>query len=57
MNADISPQLQAIHQFPPSITRLGLGLVPAVCAFLGVVVTCTMDFYHPSNSLTAPLLV
>lgn len=54
---NISPQLQAINQFPPSITRLGLGLVPAVCALLGVVVACTMDFHHPSNSLTAPLLV
>ncbi|CAJ2659019.1 unnamed protein product [Trifolium pratense] len=55
---NLSPQLLVNHhQFPPSITRVGLGLVPAICALLGVIVTLTMDFHHPSNSLTAPLLV
>lgn len=55
---NLSPQLLVNHQqFPPSITRVGLGLVPAICALLGVIVTFTMDFHHPSNSLTAPLLV
>ncbi|XP_004488576.1 uncharacterized protein [Cicer arietinum] len=53
---NVSPQLKLVL-FPPSITRLGLGLVPAICALLGVVVTCTMDFHNPSNPLTAPLLV
>ncbi|KAL2616766.1 hypothetical protein AAZV13_08G147100 [Glycine max] len=55
-NQNLSPQLQATTQFPFSVTRIGLGLVPAFCALVGVVVTCTMDFHNPSKSLTAPLL-
>ncbi|KAG4947698.1 hypothetical protein JHK87_043705 [Glycine soja] len=55
-NQNLSPQLQATTQFPFSVTRVGLGLVPAFCALVGVVVTCTMDFHNPSKSMTAPLL-
>ncbi|XP_061363935.1 uncharacterized protein LOC133307440 [Gastrolobium bilobum] len=53
---DVSPPLQTTQSFL-SVTRFGLGLVPAICALLGVIVTCTMDFHNPSKSLTAPLLV
>ena len=53
---NVSPQLQGT-QMVLSVTRLGLGLVPALCALVGVAVTCTMDFNNPSKSLTAPLLV
>ncbi|XP_057457240.1 uncharacterized protein LOC130748112 [Lotus japonicus] len=53
---NISPDLQG-NQFSFSITRIGLGLVPALCALVGVGVTCTMDLHSPSTSLTAPLLV
>jgi len=56
MNADISSELQGT-QFPFSVTRYGLGLVPAICSLIGVIVTYTMDFHNPSKSLTAPLLV
>lgn len=40
-----------------SVTRFGLGLVPAISALVGVVVTCTMKL-HPSalNPLADPLL-
>lgn len=42
-----------------SITRSGLGLVPGVCALLGVVITYTMDLSTPVTvmPLTEPLLV
>ncbi|KAI4332903.1 hypothetical protein L6164_017775 [Bauhinia variegata] len=41
-----------------SVTRLGLGLVPAFSAIVGVAVTCTMDFHSPSSKpLREPLLV
>ncbi|XP_027339972.1 major facilitator superfamily domain-containing protein 12-like [Abrus precatorius] len=53
---NISPKLQGT-QIPFSVTRVGLGLVPAFCALVGVVVTCTMDFHNPSKALTMPLLV
>jgi len=56
MNADTSSQLQGT-QFPFSVTRYGLGVVPAICSLIGVVVTYTMDFHNPSKSLTVPLLV
>ncbi|KAL2330918.1 hypothetical protein Fmac_018499 [Flemingia macrophylla] len=57
-NQNLSPQLQVQGtDFPFSVTRLGLGLLPAFCALVGVLVTCTMDFHNPSESLTAPLLV
>ncbi|KAK7323890.1 hypothetical protein VNO77_27390 [Canavalia gladiata] len=52
---NISPLLQGT-QFPFSVTRFGLGLVPALCALIGVIVTTTMDLHNPSKSLTAPLL-
>ncbi|KAF9597791.1 hypothetical protein IFM89_021876 [Coptis chinensis] len=38
-----------------SLTRYGLGLVPASCAFLGVLITYSMDL-HPTKPLTEPLL-
>ncbi|CAM8966754.1 unnamed protein product [Rhodiola kirilowii] len=42
-----------------SITRSGLGLVPGICALLGVVITYTMDLRTPviDMPLTEPLLV
>lgn len=41
-----------------SITRLGLGLIPAACAFLSALVTCTMELEEtPSMQLSDPLLV
>lgn len=41
-----------------SITRLGLGLIPAACAFLSALVTCTMELEEtPSMQLSEPLLV
>ncbi|KAL5708499.1 hypothetical protein ACHQM5_019290 [Ranunculus cassubicifolius] len=40
-----------------SLTRYGLGLVPACCAFLGVLVTYTMDLHTASSPLREPLLV
>ncbi|KAG9451124.1 hypothetical protein H6P81_011089 [Aristolochia fimbriata] len=40
-----------------SISRYGLGLVPALCAILGVGVTYTMDLRTGSNALLEPLLV
>ncbi|XP_027915831.1 major facilitator superfamily domain-containing protein 12-like [Vigna unguiculata] len=55
-NQNISSELQGT-QFPFSVTRYGLGLVPAICSLIGVIVTYTMDFHNPSKSLTAPLLV
>ncbi|XP_077210353.1 uncharacterized protein LOC143845835 [Tasmannia lanceolata] len=41
-----------------SVSRYGLGLVPAICAFLGVAITSSMDL-TTSNSITLlePLLV
>ncbi|KAI4333219.1 hypothetical protein L6164_018055 [Bauhinia variegata] len=52
-----SPQLHGTMD-SISVTRLGLGLVPAFSAFVGVAVTCTMDFHSPSSKpLREPLLV
>ncbi|KAK2988069.1 hypothetical protein RJ640_002010 [Escallonia rubra] len=40
-----------------SITRYGLGLIPAVCALAGVAVTCTMKLQTPTlKPLMEPLL-
>ncbi|KAL9268993.1 Major facilitator superfamily domain-containing protein [Drosera capensis] len=40
-----------------SISRLGVGLVPALCAFIGVVVTYTLKFRAPAwKPLMEPLL-
>ncbi|CAN1314274.1 Major facilitator superfamily domain-containing protein 12 [Linum perenne] len=39
-----------------SVTRYGLGLLPAVCSLVGVGVTCTMKLHTHSESLTVPLL-
>lgn len=40
-----------------SVTRYGLGLVPAVCSLVGVAVTYTMELHTPiSKPLTEPLL-
>ncbi|XP_076955758.1 uncharacterized protein LOC143630711 [Bidens hawaiensis] len=40
-----------------SVSRYGFGLVPAVCAFAGVVVTCTMKLEKPRlTPLKVPLL-
>ncbi|CAK9177438.1 unnamed protein product [Ilex paraguariensis] len=40
-----------------SVTRLGLGLVPAVCSLLGVVITSTMNLHtSTSKPLMEPLL-
>ncbi|KAF3322051.1 major facilitator superfamily domain-containing protein 12-like protein [Carex littledalei] len=41
-----------------SVTRLGLGLLPSVCAFISIVVTHTMDLQHRRpKPLVEPLLV
>lgn len=54
-----SPNLQlplspTIHL---SISRLGVGLVPALCAFIGVIVTYTLKFRAPAwKPLMEPLL-
>ncbi|GFQ07767.1 major facilitator superfamily domain-containing protein 12 [Phtheirospermum japonicum] len=44
--------------FSFSVTRYGLGLVPAICAFLGVLVTLTMKLPEPNTTthLLDPLL-
>ncbi|CAN0876599.1 Major facilitator superfamily domain-containing protein 12 [Linum grandiflorum] len=39
-----------------SVTRYGLGLLPAVCSLVGVGVTYTMKLHTHSESLTLPLL-
>lgn len=39
-----------------TLTRYGLGLVPASCAFLGILITYTMDLHSSSKPLTEPLL-
>ncbi|XWS35467.1 hypothetical protein CRYUN_Cryun20dG0000100 [Craigia yunnanensis] len=40
-----------------SVTRYGLGLVPAFCSLVGVAVTCTMELHTPfSKPLMEPLL-
>ncbi|KAF3452650.1 hypothetical protein FNV43_RR03083 [Rhamnella rubrinervis] len=40
-----------------SVTRLGLGLLPAVCALFAVAVTCTMKLHRPfSKPVAEPLL-
>jgi hypothetical protein len=46
--------------FGYSITRLGLGLVPAVCSLLSSIVAYTMDLPDPDTRrrpLVEPLLV
>ncbi|XP_047175566.1 major facilitator superfamily domain-containing protein 12-like isoform X1 [Vigna umbellata] len=58
-NQKISSQLEGT-QFAFTVTRYGLGVVPAICSLIGVIVTYTMDFQNlsnPSKSLRAPLLV
>ncbi|KAK4285585.1 hypothetical protein QN277_002265 [Acacia crassicarpa] len=50
-----SPQLHET-QFPMSITRFGLGLVPAICSLGGVLVTITMDLHSHPKPLSEPLL-
>ncbi|CAL0326319.1 unnamed protein product [Lupinus luteus] len=50
-----SPQLHGTL-FSLSVTRFGLGLVPASCALVGVIITCTMDLQNSSKSLMEPLL-
>uniref|UniRef100_A0A7N0T670 Major facilitator superfamily domain-containing protein 12-like n=1 Tax=Kalanchoe fedtschenkoi TaxID=63787 RepID=A0A7N0T670_KALFE len=56
-----SPDLQGCFSVYScfSITRYGLGLVPGICALLGVVITYTMDLHAPVAvmPLTEPLLV
>lgn len=39
-----------------SVTRYALGVVPAVCALIGVAVTCTMKLETPPRPLVEPLL-
>ncbi|KAL2461351.1 Major facilitator superfamily protein [Abeliophyllum distichum] len=40
-----------------TVTRFGLGLVPAICALVGVLVTCSMKLHAPAlNPSTEPLL-
>lgn len=51
-----SPQLQGM-QFPVSITRFGLGLVPAICSLVGLIVTFIMDLHPRPRPLLEPLLV
>uniref|UniRef100_A0A7N0TZ90 Uncharacterized protein n=1 Tax=Kalanchoe fedtschenkoi TaxID=63787 RepID=A0A7N0TZ90_KALFE len=49
---------QPCHSGRFSITRFGVGLLPAVCALLGVVITYTMKLHKPEQkTLTEPLLV
>ncbi|KAK9739989.1 hypothetical protein RND81_03G002700 [Saponaria officinalis] len=40
-----------------TLTRYALGLVPAICAFVGVAVTSTMNLETPPKALLDPLLV
>lgn len=42
-----------------SVTRFGLGFVPAICALVGVAVTCSMNLQNSATSrpLAEPLLV
>lgn len=59
IETDASSSMEATNSksFPISITRLGLGLVPACCSLVAVVVTCTMKLNHPlSKPLMEPLL-
>ncbi|KAL6569731.1 hypothetical protein OROMI_014245 [Orobanche minor] len=55
------PEVRNCHHpdFFFSVTRYGLGLVPAICAFLGVIVTLTMELPEPNitSGLMDPLLV
>ncbi|PIA53863.1 hypothetical protein AQUCO_00900448v1 [Aquilegia coerulea] len=55
---DSSSSLQGCHSITGclSLTRYGLGLVPACCAFIGVIVTYTMDLQTTSKILIEPLL-
>ncbi|XP_059633727.1 uncharacterized protein LOC132276352 [Cornus florida] len=56
---DNSPKLQKCNSILScfSVTRYGLGLVPAVCSLVGVVVTYTMDLHTPiSKPIMEPLL-
>lgn len=58
-STDTFPKLEECNPFYScfSVTRYGLGLVPAISALVGVIVTCTMKL-HPSalNPLMDPLL-
>lgn len=54
-----SPDVMANHELTPahySISRCGLGLIPAACALLSAIVTCTMKLPDRSRSLVEPLL-
>ncbi|XP_009782044.1 uncharacterized protein [Nicotiana sylvestris] len=54
-----SPELHNCSTSCPffSLNRYALGLVPAVCALLGVIVTCSMDLQTPTlGPLQEPLL-
>ncbi|KAL6493904.1 hypothetical protein OROGR_031813 [Orobanche gracilis] len=50
------PEVRNSHHpiFFFSVTRYGLSLVPAICAFLGVIVTLTMEL--PEPNITPPLM-
>lgn len=53
------PDVMANHELTPahySISRCGLGLIPAACALLSAIVTCTMKLPDRSRSLVEPLL-
>lgn len=54
-----SPSLQTCHSIIGcfTVTRYGLGLVPSICALLGLVVTYTMKLHTPVlKPLMEPLL-
>ncbi|XP_010257578.1 PREDICTED: major facilitator superfamily domain-containing protein 12-like isoform X2 [Nelumbo nucifera] len=58
-NQDTASILKGCHSIMGcfSVTRYGLGLVPASCALLGLVVTYTMNLHTPdSKPLLEPLL-
>ncbi|PON52394.1 Major facilitator superfamily domain containing protein [Trema orientale] len=60
IQTDIASPMEATNSNPVyiSVTRFGLGLVPAVCALVAVAVTFTMKLHHPlSKPLVEPLLV
>ncbi|EXB75447.1 hypothetical protein L484_002669 [Morus notabilis] len=56
---DVSSSMEAANSKPYhiSITRFGLGVVPAICSLVAVAVTYTMKLNHPlSKPLVQPLL-
>ena len=59
IETDVSSSMEATNTNPfyISITRFGLGLVPAFSSLVAVVVTYTMKLHHPlSKPLMEPLL-